>query len=41
MDYSDVIYRHASASTLKTSEAVFHSALRLINGDAYSTHHCT
>ena len=34
-DYGDVIYRHASASTLKALDA-----LRFITGDFYSTHHC-
>ena len=31
---------HASASTLKPLNAVFHSALRFITGDRYLTHHC-
>ena len=35
MDYSDVIYGHASTSTLKPLDAVYHSTL-----DVYSTHHC-
>lgn len=41
MDYGDVISRHASASTLKPLDAVYHSALSFITGDVYSTHHCT
>lgn len=34
-----MIYRQASASTLKPLDAVYHSALRFITGDVYSTHH--
>ena len=40
LDYGDVIYRNASSSTLKSLDAVYHSALRFITGDIYSTHHC-
>lgn len=40
LDYGDVIDRHASASTLKPLDSVYHSALRFITGDSYSTHHC-
>lgn len=40
MDYSDVIYMHATASPLKPLDAVYHSALRFITGDVYSAHHC-
>ena len=39
-DYGDVLYMHASLSTLKPLDAVYHSALRLITGDSYLTHHC-
>ena len=41
LDYGDVIYRHASAATLKQLDSVNHSAIRFIAGDSYSTHHCT
>ena len=41
LDYGDVIYGNASHSTLKTLDAVYHSALRFITGDRYGTHHCT
>ena len=40
LDYGDIIYRNASATTLKTLDSVYHSALRFITGDSYSTHHC-
>ena len=41
LDFSDVIYMHASAAILKPLDAIFHSVLRFITGDPYSTHHCT
>lgn len=37
LDYSDVVYRFASASTLAAS---FVLALRFTTGDSYYTHHC-
>ncbi len=40
LDYGDIICRHASASTLKPLDSVYHSALRFITGDSYSTYHC-
>ena len=40
LDYGDIIYRNASATTLKTLDPVYHSALRFITGDNYNTHHC-
>ncbi len=40
LDYGDIIYRNASATTLKPLDALFHSALRFITGDSYTTHHC-
>ena len=40
LDYGDVIYRHTSASTLKPLDSLYHSTLRFITGDSYSTHHC-
>ena len=39
-DYGDVLYMHASCTTLRPLEAVYHSALRFITGDSYLTHHC-
>ena len=41
LDYGDLIYRQASATTLKPLDAVYHSAIRFITGDPYDTHHCT
>ena len=35
MDYSDVIYMHATASPLKPLDAVYQSALRFITGDVF------
>ena len=40
LDYGDILYRHASATTLHPLKAVYHSALRFITGESYSTHHC-
>ena len=40
LDYGDVIYKAAAPSTLKSLDSVYHSALRFITGDSYSTHHC-
>ncbi len=40
LDYGDVIYRHAAASTLKNLDSVYHAALRFITGASYDTHHC-
>ena len=40
LDYGDIIYIHAAASTLKLLDAIVHCALRLITGDSYRTHHC-
>lgn len=37
--YGKVIYRHASASTLKPLDTVYQSALRFITGDVHSTQH--
>lgn len=39
LDYDYVIYRHVSAST-KPLESVYHSALRFITSDNYSSHRC-
>ena len=41
LDYGDVVYRHASATSLKALDAAYHSALRFITEEAYNTHHCT
>ena len=41
LDYGDVIYKNAAATTLKPLDAIYHSALRFITGDPYDTHHCT
>ena len=38
LDYGNTM--HASAATLKSLDSVYHSALRLINGDSFRTHHC-
>ena len=40
LDYGDVVYRHAAASTLKPLDSVYHSALRFITGANFNTHHC-
>ena len=36
-----MVYRHASATSLKALEAVYHSALKFITEVTYITHHCT
>lgn len=40
LDYGGVIYKHASASTLKPLDTVYYSAVRFITADFYSAHHC-
>ena len=40
IDYGDIIYMHATSSTLKPLDTVFHCVFRLITGDGYRTHHC-
>ena len=40
LDYGDIIYKHAAASTLKCLDSVYHSSIRFITGDSYDTHHC-
>ena len=40
LDYGDIVYMHAAHSSLKPLDAVYHSALRFITGDAFTTHHC-
>ena len=37
IDYGDIIYMHAMASTLKSLDATYHCALI---GASYRTHHC-
>lgn len=37
LDYGDVIYRHAAASTLGPLDSVYHLALRVITGDTLLT----
>ena len=34
LDFGDVIYRHASVSTLTPLDSVYHSALRCITDDS-------
>ena len=41
LDYGDVIYRNAAPTTLLPLDTVYHSALRFMTGESYSTHHCT
>jgi hypothetical protein len=41
LDYGDVVYKHASASTLKPLDSVYHWTLRFITGDCFRTQHCT
>lgn len=40
LDYGSVIYKHASASTLKPLDTVYYSAVRFITADFYIAHHC-
>ena len=40
IDYGDIIYMHATASTLKSLDATYHCALRFITGASSRTHHC-
>ena len=40
IDYGDIIYMHATASTLKSLDATYPCALRFITGASYRTHHC-
>ena len=40
LDYGDIVYRHASNTTLKPLDSAYHSALRFITGEKYNTHHC-
>lgn len=39
-DYCDVICMHASATTLKPLDALYHRSLRFITGEKFLTHHC-
>lgn len=40
VDYGDIIYRHAAATTLKPLDSIYHSAPRCVTGDRYDNHHC-
>ncbi len=40
LDYSDVIYMHASTYLLKRLDGVYHAALRFITNACSRTHHC-
>ncbi len=40
LDYGDVIYGTAAASTLKQPDTVNHFALRFVTGNNYGTHKC-
>ncbi len=40
LDYGDILYRHASSTTLHPLDTIYHSALRFITGNSYNTHHC-
>lgn len=41
LDYSDVVYMHASSQSLHALDTVYHGALRFITGFKALTHHCT
>lgn len=41
LDYGDILYGHASNSTLRPLDAIYHNVLRFITGDGFRTHHCT
>lgn len=41
LDYGNVIHGKAAVSTLKTLNAVYHTALRFITNEPYNPHHCT
>ena len=40
IDYGDILYMHASASTLRTLDSVYHASLRFITNAKSLTHHC-
>lgn len=40
LDFSDVIYMQASATTLRALDSVYHAALRFITNQKRLTHHC-
>lgn len=40
LDYGDVIYMHASLSSLKKLDYVYHAALRFVTSASSRTHHC-
>lgn len=39
-DHGDAIHKHASSQHLRTSDPVYHDALRFITKSTASTHHC-
>ena len=41
IDYGDIVYMNASASSLQMMDVVYHGALRFITGCDYLSHHCT
>ncbi len=41
LDYGDILYCHATQSTLHQLNPVYYSALHLITNDSYRTHHCS
>lgn len=40
LDNGDVIYKQVTVSTLTPLDSIYHSALRSITSDCYSSHHC-
>jgi hypothetical protein len=40
LEYGDIIYVNTAVTSLDPLDAVYHSALRFITGNNYSTHHC-
>ena len=40
IDYGDILYMHATDSTLRPLNTIYHSALRFITGAGFRTHHC-
>lgn len=39
-DNGAIIYMHASTSTLKPIDSVYHSVLHFVSGDTFISHHC-
>lgn len=40
LDYGDILYAPAAATTLKTLDTNYHSAINFITPDSCCTHHC-